>query len=32
MSWQEEKLQEIFVSELDAIPDKGRKLIKYNET
>jgi nitrite reductase/ring-hydroxylating ferredoxin subunit len=24
-------LQEIFASELDEIPDKGRKLIKYNE-
>jgi nitrite reductase/ring-hydroxylating ferredoxin subunit len=31
LSWQEENLQEIFVSELDEIPDKGRKLIKYNE-
>jgi nitrite reductase/ring-hydroxylating ferredoxin subunit len=31
MSCQEGKLQEVFVSELKAIPDKGRKLVKYNE-
>ena len=31
MSRQEEKLQEVFVSELDAIPNEGRTLFKYNE-
>jgi nitrite reductase/ring-hydroxylating ferredoxin subunit len=25
------KLQEVFVSEIDEIPDNGRKLVKYNE-